>query len=917
MNPSETRGDGGRGDGTGGRRGSAIGGGSARRFRSARRIRALLLAVFSSLIAMLLCMAPAAVVGRSASPIMSMLGSRVASADESDGSDGTGTDGSDSPNGTDGTGNTADSDDAAAKRTVIISIDSATPVVSSTSGYRIKATVTNNGKTTLPRGTLRLYTNIYYAFVSRSDIQQWAQGEVPIAVPNQLGSTTVSALPAQTGTSVTISVSSKNDLLKSIVTWGPKPLLLEYIADGGSSDNGGSSDDGGDGSNDGTTGGQTPDPNEGAPNAGAPNNDGTNPVTALAHTFLTRSSAGLTTTNTPALNITVAMPLTSDSWTVDQNALTQLVSGNSSNPDDVVGLGDHAKLDSAIDRLIDRHGALQVIADPTYLSALSAGGTANNTNGSASNATQQNNQNSQNGTNNQTNDASQGTTAQTAALPRVSGIMQPANFDITTYAASDMAGRFVKAGVSSNDWSSDTALTEYRSALGDTDAQTESYAWQGSHDWTLEALTEARQQGYSVVIAAHDFDTSDDSTVHTGKIVVPTDAGDVTVLAEQRELSQLAQGSATAKTADAENSAGGRLARFMAQSAFYQMEQPYLQRNLLVCFDVDTTPDDAEALMSAIEQATWLNTTNLRTLLAEEPSLTADAALQIVPEESQLSDAQRETLRSTLSSLAGSLRDIRRFSTSILADATVDDGNSNGGSNDHGGNDDHSSDGGDTGSNDGTQHDSTNGTGGNNTNNNTGSNTNSSNAPTPPPNQSMRQAASQWTSQLFEAHHTFAMHALSGTTATMRTMQSGARTLSDKLLGAVAITPSESINVVTETAKMPVTISNELPFPVHVQVSSLTDSMEIVTSRINEAVVPPGGETQITFDIRVTTSGRTTATLALLDRDGESFGATRSTSIASSLQISDMSGYFIIVFAIALGALGLWRQFHRVKDPDE
>ena len=30
-----------------------------------------------------------------------------------------------------------------------------------------------------------------------------------------------------------------------------------------------------------------------------------------------------------------------------------------------------------------------------------------------------------------------------------------------------------------------------------------------------------------------------------------------------------------------------------------------------------------------------------------------------------------------------------------------------------------------------------------------------------------------------------------------------------------------------------------------------------------------------------------------------------------------MSGFIIIVCAVLLGIAGLWRQFHRVKDPDE
>ena len=35
------------------------------------------------------------------------------------------------------------------------------------------------------------------------------------------------------------------------------------------------------------------------------------------------------------------------------------------------------------------------------------------------------------------------------------------------------------------------------------------------------------------------------------------------------------------------------------------------------------------------------------------------------------------------------------------------------------------------------------------------------------------------------------------------------------------------------------------------------------------------------------------------------------------MRISDASGFIIIGFAVLLCIIGLWRQFHRKKDPDE
>ena len=63
-----------------------------------------------------------------------------------------------------------------------------------------------------------------------------------------------------------------------------------------------------------------------------------------------------------------------------------------------------------------------------------------------------------------------------------------------------------------------------------------------------------------------------------------------------------------------------------------------------------------------------------------------------------------------------------------------------------------------------------------------------------------------------------------------------------------------------------VTVRNNHPYPVRVKVSSLTDSMEIVTSRFTEVTIPANSEAQVTFAIRVATSGHATALSHALSR---------------------------------------------------
>ena len=87
---------------------------------------------------------------------------------------------------------------------------------------------------------------------------------------------------------------------------------------------------------------------------------------------------------------------------------------------------------------------------------------------------------------------------QAMAMPtRVDGITQPALFDITAYSAMNNAPAYSAAGINDRQWSAAKARKTYQSALGDSNADITAYAWQGNGNWTLQALTKARQQGYA------------------------------------------------------------------------------------------------------------------------------------------------------------------------------------------------------------------------------------------------------------------------------------------------------------------------------------------------------------------------------------------------------------------------------------
>lgn len=730
-----------------------------------------------------------------------------------------------------------------------ISLESSTPVVTATSGYSFKVKITNKGRETLSGGNLLASTNALYSFSSRTDMQTWAEGGARIPTPDVFTRQEVGDIAPDQSKEISADLPSDNPGIHAMVAWGPKPVRFAYV-------------------------------------------DGEGKTKANIYTFLTRTRDGLQTADTPALSVTMVMPVTTADWTATKDSIKALVndrgkdepetgggkqssanqggskndeaesssdrqtstptpspSGNSQG-EGQAGQGDGGERKTTAfltltpaganrgrkqEDLLAKHPALQSIMDPTYLHTFTG-------------------------------------------MPRVNGLMQPADFDITTYAENEPSS-YRDAGVDPQAWRAASVGDQYRQTAGKSADDPGAYAWQGRAEWTRTSMAEAKRQGYDTVIAPEGFEAGAGASAHTGKYTVTTSAGEVTVLSAQRELSRLAQGHPTSSLAGGEATGAGRTARFLAQSAFYQMEQPYADRDLMVCFGAGENPALVDQIMSAAEEATWLSLGDLATLNKATPQNDSGQYFQSVlePGEKEGGSGGQEMIP-TLHSLATSRKDIDRFGTSILVEGET---------------------------------------------------------ATPEPSQTRAKADTQalarqdasstahrptnpqpWLNDINRAHDLVALHSLSGVESAPP-LADQARALSDHLLEAIRINPTESITVVSETATMPVTVSNSLPFPVRAKVSSKTNSTEIVTARTADTVIPAHSEVQVTFTIRVATAGQADADISLIDRDGNAFGRSGNTHITSNLRLSDMSGLVIVVVAVLLGLLGLWRQFHRTKDPDE
>ena len=666
-----------------------------------------------------------------------------------------------------------------------------TPVVTDKSGYTLRAAVTNTANQPMENAHLSVSTSALYSFSSRADMQAWSEGHARIPTPDVLGTQTVPTIPAGQSVEIAVNVPADQDAIKKMTSWGPKPVRLSLSDDQGQ-------------------------------------------VLGDVFTFLTRTWDGLPTAGTPALALTMVMPLTSSDWNIDDKAMTALMtqsgSGNDKNRS-VTLTRQGARRQGDQSQLLTKHGSLQALGDPVYLSAF-------------------------------------------ANRPQIQGLIQPADFDITGYASQNQ-DRYAQAGVTPGSWSAKASAKLYADSAPDT------YAWQGRQEWTMESITAARRAGYQTVIAPQGFEVDAGTSAHTGKYTIETKAGKVTVLSAQRELSNLARGHPSSTRATGEQTQAGQTARFIAQSAFYQMEQPYAERSLLVCFDTDEDTQQADQIMTELEHAPWISLKSMDNLM-QAPDFTGGSSglLKALELDSTKGSAKHgDGPTGTLDSLIASRAEIDRFATTILADGKQDSQP---------------------------------------TASATAGKTDSQALARQDADTTARQPKDphQWLSQLTAAHDDLALKSLGGTAAAAG-LADQAEAMSRRLLDGVSITPSESLNVVSETASMPVTVSNSHPYPVHARISARTDSMEIVTSRMAEVVIPARSEAQVTFKVRVATAGRANVDIGLLDRQGRPFGQVRRAQITSNLRLSDMSGLIIIVIAVLLGLLGLWRQFHRTKDPDE
>lgn len=576
--------------------------------------------------------------------------------------------------------------------------------------------------------------------------------------------------------------------------------------------------------------------------------------------FVTRANIGIKNVQTPPINVTLLMPIIAKSsdWrfniskhnispsinTISEsqedlsNHTTGSTTGSTTNQKIRLSKNSIKRITSLIN-LVQKHPKLQTIADPNTLKF-----------------------------------------SEPTFTPSV--FMQNNGFNISRYAESENHVSYKLAGIGLDSWSKKSSVLENSTTKP---LNLDSYAFQTGEKWTLRALEQAAANGYKTVVATSGFDPlANRFAVKNGVYEVQTSSGSVKVLSCQETLNELINGHFTSVQSAAETTSAGLLNRLAAQSAFYQMEQPYMPRHLLLTFSPDSSIPLIESVVSILEKSPWISLLDINSLTRSKAITKEHLGYSPVPKASAIEGKSLIASKSKISQLASDRMLVNQFINSILDQ--------------------------------------------NELNNHKTCESDAQSLAKQNAKLKINQNSKIWSENLIKLFDAMAQRELNNTlnsasqsnssaSESQTQTKNGTHDLAKMLISGINIIPPKDVTLVSETATMPITISNTNPYPISVYLTAYTNSMEIVTRRKTPVKIAANSESQVILPLRSTTSSKVKATFALEDRNHNVFSSTKETAITSTLQISDKSGTIIIIFAFALGAFGLFRQFNRKKDPDE
>jgi hypothetical protein len=791
-------------------------------------------------------------------------------------------------------------DEPSADHSVNVSISSQTPIIGSagSSTYSLTVSITNNSQSAITTGTLRVSTNPDMTFSTTSDMQQWAEGSLDIWASGVIDRQEVSSIPPGGSVSVSASGSIDDFPLNEISSFGARPILVRYTTDDGA-------------------------------------------VQVDEHTFVTFDNGSSSTDSRTNTHVTIAAPVVAKSWTTDTSKLNDVLMQKE--PDDVSSGSAAATQPSqtgGINRMVasvisanlatgaqaaveaaPSHSFLSLVADPYCLSALA------------------------------------GSAVATSLLP-------PADADFTVYAQSD--ADWGAAGITTNSLSEAQASSIATASSSATSPQAASrtsrfVAWQGKGNWTAAALTAAQQAGYTTVVSLHGNTGTATSTYHAVTHTI-TDQGSVGILNAESTLSSLTSGNASSSAATAENSTAGRISRIIAQTSLGSVTQvsdsnSEAYSRLFIAIDPSSNCSDLDTVLSSLESAHWVSWDSFDTLINAAKNAQNDA---IVPADSGISPETSDSTLAAAQSLASSHTELTRFFTSVLAASDESDSSTTSSSSSAASatasasasasatastsasasalspaaessspsaTDDAT--GADSASGNSASEDSSNSANATDSTSSADStdsavsavstdsaNSATSAAPSPSPTatESGRRGnldSTLWQAQLEALHTAYAVRTLGAALNDNGGTVNDAMGLADNVLKLVHLQQPNSVVMMSSTASLPVTITNNAPFDVQVSVSARSGAASLAASGTDSVTIPAHSEQQVTLTLQAYSSGSTYVDLQLQDCHGDAVGGSIIVNVSNSLRLNDALGNATIAIAAILAIGGLWRQFHR------
>ena len=751
---------------------------------------------------------------------------------------------------------------------VTLALKKSASVISATSGYSATVTITNNTSRTLDAGKLTAYTRPDFVFRDSDTMQRWAQADFRLDAMSVLGSGDTPAIQPEKSADVTISVKPDARAISRITTWGAKPVLIRYTHKEAAS--AGSERTGSYTGHSSTSTGRT---------GNTSNSGGPGPGQEELRTFVTRTNSDLPKSSLPKLNVVFALPVTSPKLSRTTVSASGLIHGAGAVRTDSAANSiysenpDCARQTEYIKSLNNTYPFIQNIIDPAIA-------------------------------------------GQYKDYP-AAAVMQPYGTNVSAISQYPSL-QWDSAGIHDHLWDAAAIQKLLKtqgtgSSQGQEDssgylfAQAPSIAWQGPHSsWTADALARARQQGYTAVIATSGFSDTGSAAAHTGKLTVPTQSGDITVLSAHSKLSALAQNRATSSSSAAEQSQAGRLNRFMAETAFYETQAPYESRTFLITLGslADTQQRQyTGSLLKLVSQSPWLQTDTLNSLLTADSPYTSRQAADLAQAGSAgKAAAGQHFYASALKTLAGLREKLAVFDRTILVRSSAGGRTSSAGAQ-------------------GLSR-------GDAQNNRLAANR----------GYTLENSAT-WMGALYTAFDICSLRSFTiddGSTGTANTGQTvqdtaaqknadaaakaaePAKSIVDTLYSSVSLMHPGSVSAVSDKANLPLTITNSLPFSVKVGIKGTViketaQNTGIEISSVKDITVHAHSNKQTTLTITAQGGRRASAKLSLTDSQGKEFGKAVTTQITSALAVNDITGYAIIAVAVILGALGLYRQIRRIR----